>query len=363
MGTGESEGGQAAGSRLPVIVIRPEPGAAKSLEAALGLGLDAHAFPLFAVRTLPWEPVARDEVDALVLGSANALRHGGEALEDHRGLPAYVVGAATAKAASAAGLEVVATGQGGLQSVMPELDPAHRRLLRLTGPDTAEFLQGLVTNDVRRAPCWSALLTPQGKYLADFLIVPDGERLLIDVDEGLAGDLIRRLSMYKLRSDVALEPTDLQVTRGTGPAPDGAIADPRDPALGWRLYGAETGDDGSDWDAIRVAHTIPESLIELIPNETIILEAGFERLNGVDFRKGCYVGQEVTARMKHKTELRKGLARVRVTGEAGYGAEITADGKAAGTLFTRSGDRAIAYLRFDRMGEGMEADGVGVAAE
>lgn len=231
-----------------------------------------------------------------------------------------------------------------------------RRILALSGKDREAFLQGLVTNDVRRAPCWAALLTPQGKYLADFLIVPDGERLLIDVDEGLAGDLIRRLSMYKLRSDVALEPTDLQVTRGTGPAPDGAIADPRDPALGWRLYGAETGDDGSDWDAIRVAHTIPQSLIELIPNETFILEAGFERLHGVDFRKGCYVGQEVTARMKHKTELKKGLVTLGIDGTAPVGTPILLpDGREAGTLFTQSGGRAIAHMRFDRMVEGLAA--------
>ena len=105
-----------------------------------------------------------------------------------------------------------------------------RRILALSGKDRETFLQGLVTNDVRRAPVWAALLTPQGKYLADFLIVPDGERLLIDVDEALAGDLIRRLSMYKLRADVTLEPTDLGLARGTGPAPEGAIADPRDPA-------------------------------------------------------------------------------------------------------------------------------------
>ena len=99
---------------------------------------------------------------------------------------------------------------------------------------------------------------------------------------------------------------------------------------------------------MRVAHLIPETLIELIPDETYILEAGFERLNGVDFRKGCYVGQEVTARMKHKTELRKGLALVDITGAAPPGTPITADGKEAGMLFTRSGDRAIAHLRFDR---------------
>ena len=95
-------------------------------------------------------------------------------------------------------------------------------------------------------------------------------------------------------------------------------------------------------------HLVPETGIELLPDDTYILEAGFERLHGVDFRKGCYVGQEVTARMKHKTELRKGLARVRIEGAAPVGTGIQAEGKPAGTLFTRSGDRALAHLRFDR---------------
>ncbi len=238
-----------------------------------------------------------------------------------------------------------------------------RRILALSGPDRVEFLQGLVTNKVGDHPCWAALLSPQGKYLADFLIVPDGERLLIDVDEGLAGDLIRRLSMYKLRSEVTLEPTDIGVRRGTGDALDGAIPDPRHPALGWRLYGAGAGDDGTDFDAIRVAHCIPESLIELIPNETFILEAGFERLHGVDFRKGCYVGQEVTARMKHKTELRKGLVTLGIDGAAPVGTPILmSDGREAGTLFTQSGGRAIAQMRFDRMGAGLVAGDARIAA-
>ena len=107
--------------------------------------------------------------------------------------------------------------------------------------------------------------------------------------------------------------------------------------MGWRLYGAEGGDDGTDWDAIRVAHVIPETGIELTP-DTYILEAGFERLHGVDFRKGCYVGQEVTARMKHKTELRKGLVQVAVEGAAPVGTPIlTGDGREAGVLYTQSG--------------------------
>lgn len=225
-----------------------------------------------------------------------------------------------------------------------------RKILRLTGADTTDFLQGLVTNDLAKLKSGlvhTALLTPQGKYLADFFLVSDGGAILLDVAEDLADGLMKRLTMYRLRADVQIEATDLQVRRGTGPAPEGAMADPRHPDLGWRLYGDEAGDDGSDWDAIRVAHCIPETGIELTP-DSYILESGFERLNGVDFRKGCYVGQEVTARMKHKTELRKGLRRVRINGSAPVGTAIEADGKPAGTLFTQSGDSAIAYLRFDR---------------
>ena len=112
-----------------------------------------------------------------------------------------------------------------------------------------------------------------------------------------------------------------------------------------------------DWDALRVEHLIPASGIELLPNETYILEADFERLNGVDFRKGCYVGQEVTARMKHKTELRKGFATVSIEGKAPVGTEIVAGDKTAGTLFTQSGGKAIAYLRFDRATGDMQAEG------
>ncbi|RNF35604.1 CAF17-like 4Fe-4S cluster assembly/insertion protein YgfZ [Paracoccus methylarcula] len=237
-----------------------------------------------------------------------------------------------------------------------------RQIIRITGEDRVDFLQGLVTNDVTRAPCWAALLTPQGKYLADFLVVPQGDALLIDIHADLAEDLIRRLTLYKLRSKVALEPVAMTVARGTGPAPEGAVSDPRHEALGWRLYGG-TGDDGSDWNAIRVAHTIPETLIELIPNETYILEAGFERLHGVDFRKGCYVGQEVTARMKHKTELRKGLTTLRIEGEAPVGTPITREGREVGTLFTQANGRGIAHIRFDRAGEGMEAGAARVFAE
>ncbi len=236
-----------------------------------------------------------------------------------------------------------------------------RRIVALDGADALPFLQGLVSNDVLglgKGPgiVWAALLTPQGKYLADFLVVRTGDALLLDLPEALADATLRRLTMYRLRADVRLTPTSLHVQRGLGDAPDDAFSDPRHPALGWRRYSPDPGQPPQiDWDAIRVAHVIPEAGRELIVDDSYILESGFERLHGVDFRKGCYVGQEVTARMKHKTELRKGLVRVHVTGDAEFGAEITAGGKPAGTLFTRSGDQAIAYLRLDRATGPMQA--------
>lgn len=233
-----------------------------------------------------------------------------------------------------------------------------RRILEITGKDALHFLQGLVTNDLNKLDqglVYAAILTPQGKYLADFLLSRHGDAIWLDVDDSLAPMLLQRLSLYKLRSDVSLTQTDVKVQRGTGPAPSGALTDPRHPDLGWRLYGDAEGDDGSDFERIRVAHCIPETGIELTP-DTFILEAGFERLNGVDFRKGCYVGQEVTARMKHKTELRKGLTMVAVHGAAPIGSEIrTPEGKPAGTLYTQSGGRGIAYLRHDRAAAGMIA--------
>ncbi len=235
---------------------------------------------------------------------------------------------------------------------------ADRRVFRITGADRESFLQGLVTNDLRKlaaGPVYAAFLTAQGKYLADFLLVPDlvpdGEAILLDIKDSIADAFVRRLSMYRLRADVQIAATGLKVWRGLGPAPVAAVPDPRDARLGWRLYTEAEGHRAAepiDWDAIRVAACIPETGIELIPDDTYILEAGFERLNGVDFRKGCYVGQEVTARMKHKTELRKGFRTVQVEGAAPVGTEILAGGKPAGKLFTQSGGQGIAFLRLDR---------------
>jgi folate-binding protein YgfZ len=227
-----------------------------------------------------------------------------------------------------------------------------RAIFDLTGADRLTFLQGMVSNDMRPLGMadgiiWAALLTPQGKYLADFFVVALGEQLLLDIDAGISEATVKRLGMYRLRADVQILLSATKVSCGLGDAPLGALPDPRHPMMGWRYYGAALNTPAVDWDALRVTHVIPETGIELIANDTYLLEAGFERLHGVDFRKGCYVGQEVTARMKHKTELRKGLAQVSVMGAAPIGTPIMAREKQAGVLFTQSSGFAIAYLRFD----------------
>jgi folate-binding protein YgfZ len=237
-----------------------------------------------------------------------------------------------------------------------------RTVLRLGGAEVRDFLQGLVSNDVRRLDAgavYAALLTPQGKYLFDFFLIADGADVLLDVAADRAQALAQRLTLYRLRRAVTIAATELAVAVGTGPAPDAPIvvADPRHPALGWRAYGPDAAAlvagmatlDPAEMTRLRVSLGVPESGIELIPDESYILEMGFERLHGVDFRKGCYVGQEVTARMKHKTELRKGLARVALEGEAEPGTPILAGDKQAGTLHSVADGQGLAYLRLDRV--------------
>ena len=237
-------------------------------------------------------------------------------------------------------------------------------VLKITGADARDLLQDLVTNNLDLLEegklVYSALLTPQGKYLFDFFMTLEDDAILLEVAKDRAPALAQWLLMYRLRRKMEIEATELAVSVhwGAGTPPAGAMPDPRDPTLGWRLYGAAPVQETSTraaYDALRVAAMAPAAGIELIPDDSYILEMGFERLNGVDFKKGCYVGQEVTARMKHKTELRKGLAQVEVRGVAAPGAEIIANGKAAGALHTIAGDRALAYLRFDRASDEMTA--------
>jgi len=166
-----------------LIIVRPEPGGTATLLAARSLGLDAYAHPIFAVRPIPWMPIAREEIDAVILGSANAIRHAGAALDELRGLPAYCVGQTTATAAQAAGFPVVRIGTGGLQTVLNLLEPEHRRLLRLAGVSRVPLAPPPdVTMETREV--YASVPMPMGKRLDQALERP----AVVMIHSGDAGE-------------------------------------------------------------------------------------------------------------------------------------------------------------------------------
>jgi len=239
-----------------------------------------------------------------------------------------------------------------------------RTVLSATGKDAERFLQDLVSNEIEtmgQEAVYAALLTPQGKYLFDFFVLRDGAGFWLDVAADRAAALTQRLMMYRLRADVVIADSGVAVRQGIGERPETGrvVADPRDPDMGWRAYGDEA--PSPDLTETRVRLGVPETGIELIADETYILEAGFERLNGVSFKKGCYVGQEVTARMKHKTELRKGLVRVRVSEPVAVGTPVMAASVEIGTLYSNVGGYGLAHLRLDRVNDDMRAGGAAIS--
>ncbi|MDJ0977078.1 MAG: folate-binding protein [Erythrobacter sp.] len=180
--------------------------------------------------------------------------------------------------------------------------------------DVRDFLQGLVTNDVSGSasgglPVYAALLSAQGKAMFDFLVWDDGDALLIDCEAALADDLAKRLSLYRLRRkiDIARDET-LGVHWSAGPV-EGGVPDPRLPELGYRWLGAGEGEAAdAAWQAHRLALGVPEGQGEL--GDILWLETNAVELNGVNFEKGCYVGQENTARMNWRQKVNRRLVVV-----------------------------------------------------
>jgi tRNA-modifying protein YgfZ len=194
---------------------------------------------------------------------------------------------------------------------MPDSTPnsilTNRALLRLSGDDVRGFLQGLVTQDVGGdLPCWAALLSPQGKCLFDFIIWGDADDVLIDCERDAAGDLAKRLTLYRLRRAITIAREEVLVVHW---APDGAegVADPRLPALGRRWLAVAHGGEAVDtpWLAHRLALGVAEGRAELGSDKLLWLECNAAELNGVSFSKGCYVGQENTARMNWRQKVNR----------------------------------------------------------
>lgn len=252
-----------------------------------------------------------------------------------------------------------------------------RAIVRIAGNDARPFLQGLISQDIERVSAeqaaYGAFLTPQGKYLHDFCIAAHGDDILLDCEAARADDLVTRLSRYRLRADVAvtIDP-GLAVAAIYGDAPDGEpgtawpladgliFIDPRCAQLGRRAIlprteaaatlesqGFEPGDEDS-YDALRVALTVPEGMRDLDIDRTVLLEANFDVLNGIDWQKGCYLGQELTARTKYRGLVKRRLVTVGFDGPAPTpGTPILSGDREVGVIRTVAGQYALASLRLD----------------
>jgi folate-binding protein YgfZ len=254
----------------------------------------------------------------------------------------------------------------------------HRSVIAVGGPDRVEFLQGLISNDTTKVAAdraiWAALLTPQGRFLNDMFVAADGAAdagaLLLETERERAAALAKKLGFFKLRSKVTVEDrgTAMEVAVVFGPDAaevlpiDGTVAfvDPRLAALGVRVL-APAGQAAAlleargftaapleDYEVLRLRLGVPDGSRDLMFEKALLLESGFDELNGVDWQKGCYMGQELTARTKYRGLVKKRLFPVRVEGALpASGAAIHLDGQEVGELRSGTGDRAIALLRID----------------
>jgi len=269
--------------------------------------------------------------------------------------------------------------------------PADRGLIRIDGPDARAFLQGIVSNDVNKVSparaVYAALLTPQGKYLHDFFIAELDGALVLDCEAARRDDLLRRLSRFKLRSRVSLAPgpegfavaliygsgalaaLGVATERGVAKAFGGGTVyvDPRLVEIGARAIlptatgskalsaaGIATG-QASDYEQIRIELGLPDGSRDLEIEKSILLESGFDELAGVDWDKGCYMGQELTARTHYRALIKKRLVPVRIEGpRPAPGTPILAGAAEMGVMRSASGDAGLALLKLEALSGGPE---------
>jgi folate-binding protein YgfZ len=250
----------------------------------------------------------------------------------------------------------------------------HRSVISVAGADRVDFLQGLISNDTRKvgpaSAIWAALLTPQGRFLNDMFVVDAGDdTFFLETERERAPVLAKKLKMYTLRSKVTVEDlgASLEVAAVFGDEASKALGagaasftDPRLEKLGVRVI-APAGQASAlltargfeqaplaTYDALRLPLGVPDGSRDLQVEKALLLENGFDELNGVDWKKGCYMGQELTARTKYRALIKKRLFPVRVEGALPEpGTPVHRDGEEVGELRSGTGDRALAMLRLD----------------
>jgi len=240
-----------------------------------------------------------------------------------------------------------------------------RAVIALHGADRVAFLNGLVSNDVALAApglaVWAALLTAQGKWLADFFIFADGDRLLLDCEAAQADMLVTRLSRYRLRADATLQRMDWRVFvawNGEADTQAGVAApDPRLEAAGWRILAADhaTNATAQDWDRHRLSLGLPDGSRDMEAEKSVLLEAGFDELGGISWTKGCYMGQELTARTRYRGLVKRRLLPVTSQAEMpAPGTPVISHEREVGQIRSSNGRAGLALLRL----EAIQADGL-----
>ena len=227
----------------------------------------------------------------------------------------------------------------------------NRCIISLSGDGVSEWLENLITNNLSSNISFSALLTPQGKIISDFFITKSHEKLIIDAPKKNNEVLIKRLNIYKLRAPVIIEDiTEIMNVYALWDIKNSpGLTDPRKIALGTRLLTTDYLETEGDYDTHRLSLGIVDSEWDFESGTTFPANSNMDLMNGVDFKKGCFVGQEVVSRMKRMTDVKKRMRSVELTKEATAGDKIICEGRVVGNLVHVNKNYAMAVIRFDRL--------------
>ena len=227
----------------------------------------------------------------------------------------------------------------------------NRCIISLSGDRVSEWLENLITNNLSSDISFSALLTPQGKIISDFFITKSHEKLIIDAPKKNKEVLIKRLNIYKLRAPVIIEDiTEIMNVYALWDIKNSpGLTDPRKIALGTRLLTTDYLETEGDYDTHRLSLGIVDSEWDFESGTTFPANSNMDLMNGVDFKKGCFVGQEVVSRMKRMTDVKKRMRSVELTKEAKAGDKIICEGRVVGNLVHVNKNYAMAVIRFDRL--------------